>query len=213
MFERKIDWNSGCFDEIDLVYDKAEADATIAGILAELEAGALAEARAYSHNIRIDGRPVTPEQFDTLPDHMKEHVMYSLSGMGLAAFSAPLTEPKIIVRLTPHIQLVRCCTAFSILNRLEKLDGAYNVRFPKATLEIQAPLGGKKGLVQIEMLICLLYPWLSVSEISTNEVAVVPAPEPPKPATQPAPAPVPPKPEEEQNSRPGFWARLFGKKK
>lgn len=211
--ERKIEWNCGCFDEIDLVYDKAEENEAIAGILSELETGALAEARAYSHNIQVDGRPITPEQFDTLPDSMKEHVMYSLSGMGLAAFSAPLTEPKITVRLTPHIQLVRCCTAFSILNRLEKLDGAYNVRFPKATLEIQAPLGGKKGLVQIEMLICLLYPWLSVSEVSTNEVAVVPAQEQPKPAA-PALAPVPEKPAEEtKDSRPGFWARLFGKKK
>lgn len=143
--ERKIQWNSGCFDEIDLVYGKAAEKEVTEKILSELEVGALAEARAYSDIIVVDGRPLTPQQFDALPDSMKEQVMYNLSGMGLSAFSAPLTAPKISVRLSPHIQFVRCCTAFSILNRLEKLDGAFNMLHPQATLEIQAPLGGKKG--------------------------------------------------------------------
>ena len=34
------------------------------------------------------------------------------------------------------------------------------------------PLGGKKGLFQWELLIMQLYPWLSVRETSTNELAV-----------------------------------------
>lgn len=224
---RKIKWVSGCFDEIELVYDKASQNESIAGILSELETGALAEARAYSDKIVIDGRPITPQQFDVLPDQAKEHVMSTLSTMGLASFSSTISDPKIIVRLTPDIQKVRCCTAFSILNRLEKLDGAFNMLHPTATLELQVPLGGKKGMFQIEYLIMQLYPWLQVREVSTDEVATgalqsqpQPAPKPqpaPQPATahkpQPAQTPAPVKSEKEQNDKPGFFARLFGKKK
>lgn len=220
--ERIIQWNSGCFDEIDLVYGKAAEKEATSKILADLEVGALAEAKAYSDKIIVEGRPLTPQQFDGLPDSMKEQVMYQLSGMGLSSFVAPLAEPKIVVRLSPHIQNVRCCTAFSILNRLEKLDGAFNVLHPQATLEIQAPLGGKQGLVQIEMLISMIYPWLKVTEVSSNEVAAnlmqtQPNPQQ-KPVEQKAPVATQPqvqkKPSDEaENVRPGFWARLFGNKK
>lgn len=220
--ERKIQWNSGCFDEIDLVYDKAAEKEATSKILADLEVGALAEAKAYSDKIIVEGRPLTPQQFDALPDSMKEQVMYQLSGMGLSSFVAPLAEQKIVVRLSPHIQYVRCCTAFSILNRLEKLDGAFNVLHPQATLEIQAPLGGKQGLVQIEMLISMLYPWLKVTEESSNEVAANLTQTQPKsqqkPVEQKDPVPTQPKIQnkpinETKNTQPGFWARLFGKKK
>ena len=231
--ERKIQWNSGCFDEIDLVYGKAEGKEITENILSELEEGALAEARAYSDKIIVNGSPLTPQQFDALPDNMKEQVMYNLSGMGLSVFSAPLTEPKIVARLSPHIQFVRCCTAFSILNRLEKLEGAFNILHPQATLEIQAPLGGKKGLVHIEMLISVLYPWLKVTEVSSNEIAAQPAQEQPKPKQeQPAPKQDQPKQEPIEDQKPetasapvqepsareamtakqSFWKRLFGKK-
>lgn len=220
--ERRIQWNSGCFDEIDLVYDKAAEKEVTSKILADLEVGALAEAKAYSDKIIVEGRPLTSQQFDALPDSMKEQVMWQLSGMGLASFSASLTEPKIGVRLSPHIQCVRCCTAFSILNRLEKLDGAFNVLHPQATLEIQAPLGGKQGLVQIEMLISMLYPWLKVTEVSSNEVAANLTQTQPRPQQKPVEQrdPVPTQPQiqnkpadEAKNTQPGFWARLFGKKK
>lgn len=220
--ERKIQWSSGCFDEIDLVYDKAAEKEMTSKILTDLEVGALAEAKACSDKIVVEGRPLTPQQFDALPDSMKEQVMWQLSGMGLASFSAPLTEPKIVVRLSPHIQYVRCCTAFSILNRLEKLDGAFNVLHPQATLEIQAPLGGKQGLVQIEMLISMLYPWLKVTEVSSSEVAANLTQTQPKtqqkPVAQKAPVSTQPQvqnklADEAKNTQPGFWARLFGKKK
>jgi len=213
--ERKIQWNSGCFDEIELVYDKAAEKEITAKILSDLEIGALNEAKAYSDKIVVDGRPLTPEQFDAIPDSMKEQVMYQLSGMGLSAFSSEIMDPKIVVRLSAHIQQVRCCTAFSILNRLEKLDGAFNVLHPEATLEIQAPLGGKQGLVQIEMMITMLYPWLKVTEVSSNEIAANVT------QNQPAPQqkPVEQKPQipnkavdKAKDTKPGFWAKLFGKK-
>ena len=220
--ERIIQWNSGCFDEIDLVYDKAAENEVATKIISELEAGALAEAKSHSGMIRLQDRPITPEQYDSLPDNVKEQLIAALSNIGLSSFAAPLTEPKIIVRLSPQIQQVRCCTAFSILNRLEKLDGAFNVLHPQATIEIQAPLGGKQGLVHIEMLISMLYPWLKVTEVSSNEIAAKPIQTQPKPQQKPVEqkAPVLTQPQvqnkpvnEAKNTQPGFWARLFGKKK
>ncbi|MGN0991890.1 MAG: hypothetical protein ACI4O4_10570 [Candidatus Ventricola sp.] len=220
--ERKIQWYSGCFDEIDLVYDKAAKMEAASTILADLEVGALAEAKAHSSMIRIQDRPVTPEQYNELPDDIKEQLIATLGNAGLSAFAAPLSEPKIVVRLSPQIQMVRCCTAFSILNRLEKLDGAFNVLHPQATLEIQTPLGGKRGLGQIEMLISMFYPWLKVTEVSSDEVAVhltqTQTTSQQKPVQQKAPEPTQPqlqdKPvDEAKNTKPGFWARLFGEKK
>ena len=75
------------------------------------------------------------------------------------------------MRFTPKIQKVLGCTIFNVLNRIEKLDGSINLLSPKWTLEFQVPLGGEKGLFQWEMLIMQLYPWISVRETSTNEVA------------------------------------------
>ena len=61
---------------------------------------------------------------------------------------------------------------FKLLNWLEKLDGALNVMVDgKVMLTFQVPLGGRKGLVQWEMLIMQLYPWLCIREISSNFIA------------------------------------------
>lgn len=202
--ERKIQWNSGCFDEIELVYDKAAEKEITTKLLAELEKGALDEAKAHRGLIQQQDNSIDLEKYDKLPDYVKESLMAMLSEMGLIYFSAPLTEPKIIVKLSSQIQQVRCCTAFSILNRIEKLDGALNVLHPEVTLEIHAPLGGKKGLSQIEMLIVLLYPWVRVTEVSSNEIAAD------LPQVQ---SEVPQKTSGKQDKQMGFWERLFGKKK
>ena len=168
---RRIRWESGVLDEIELVYEKAAANPAAESLLSQLEQGALAEARAHCGMVTSKGCPITPAEYDLLPDAVKEALMAALSQAGLAAFSAPLNEAKITVQLSPRFQEVRCCTAFSILNRLEKLDGTYDALHPQAMLELQTPLGGKQGLMAIEALIAMLYPWLKVSETSTNEIA------------------------------------------
>lgn len=173
--ERKIEWTSGLFDEIDLVYEKAEGNERIASALSELEDQALREAERNCGLFIKAGKPVTPAQFRAMPWLEKEMMLYSLGNGGLNAFHPSLEEPIITVTLSCHIQKVLGCTMFSILNRLEKLDGAYNeALFPKATLELQIPLGGKKGFVKYEMLLMQLYPWLGICETSTNEMAVMP---------------------------------------
>lgn len=166
---RKIQWIDGYYDgiemEVEPIYDKASKNENIARLLSELETGAVAEARTLSDSVKIDGQSITPQQFDALPARSKEQVMSALSTVGLATFNPIFEEPKIIVRLTPDIQLVRCCTAFSILNRLEKLDGAINNLYPTVTLELQVPLGRNKGMDKLACLIVLLYPWLQVSQV------------------------------------------------
>lgn len=171
--ERKINWISGYLDEIELVYDKAEENAEIAELLSEFEEGALAEAKMQcgAFKIETDGKPVGPQQFDSVPDEIKETVIARLSDLGIGSFNAPLTKPTIEIYLSPAARLVFCCTAFSILNRLEKLDGAINVLHPKMTLKIEAPLGCKR-MIQLQTLLVQLYPWLEkVKEISYGSAA------------------------------------------
>lgn len=170
--ERKISWGSGCLDEIELVYEKAEENEEIGNLLSEMEEAALQEARNCAPMMKINGTYMTPERFDAMSGPNQEQIIEVLGRSGLSNLTAPLTEPIITIRLSDMIPHVMACTMFNLLNRLEKLDGAYNVCFPKATLELQVPLGGKKGLMKYEMLIMQLYPWLSVRETSTNELTL-----------------------------------------
>ena len=98
---------------------------------------------------------------------------------------------------------------FSVLNRLEKLDGAFNVLFPKATLELRVPLGAKKGMMKCEMLIMQLYPWLSITETSTNTVSSTLNVQP---QAETKASVVEQKPTELKTEKKGFFAKLFGKK-
>lgn len=207
--DRKIKWYSGCHDEIELVYDKAEENASIAAILTELETMALREAEENCGILKMGDKPITREMFLEMSEQDKETVMYYLSAVGLEEFVPSMTEGKITVTFTPHIQRVLGCTMFSVLNRLEKLDGAFNVMFPKATLELRVPLGAKKGMMKCEMLIMQLYPWLSITETSTNTVSstlnVQPQGESKAPVAEQKPA-------DQKTEKKGFFAKLFGKK-
>lgn len=208
--DRKIKWHSGCHDEIELVYDKAEDNAGIATILTDLETMALQEAEENCGILKIGGKPITREGFLAMSERDKEIVMYNLAAVGLEGFAPSMTDGSITVTLTPHIQSVLGCTMFSILNRLEKLDGAFNMLFPKATLELRVPLGAKKGLVKCEMLILQLYPWLSVKETSTNAVAST-LTAPPRSETQ-GPAANTPLPSQEKSKNKSLFAKIFGRK-
>ena len=231
---RKISWESCVLDEIELVYDKAEENAAIGKMMEQLEAQALAEAKSNCRLIQAN-IPLTPEKFDGLSDNDKETVIKVLAGAGLESLNQDMASATLKIRLSPKITQVQACTIFDILNRLEKLDGALNVFVPKWTLELQVPLGGKKGLFQWEMLIMQLYPWItSVKEVSTNAVAenantqaadTVAAPKAPQetPAQkQEAPAQKQETPAQKQEApaqkkaaaepkKKSFWQRLFGK--
>ena len=170
--DRKIKWISGYYDEIDLVYEKAEGKPAIEKALSELEELALQEGRARCGMVNYTWGTLTPERYDALSGSDREGILYALGNLGLAKISTDFSPPTITVTLSPLSPLVLGCTMFSILNRLEKLDGSLNELFPNVTLLVQAPLGGKKGLFRCEMLIMQLYPWLSVTEASTNQIAV-----------------------------------------
>lgn len=171
---RQIKWESGCYDEIELIYEKAESDEEFARILTELEQRSMSEARIYCKFVNTGGEPLTTEKFDALSPQQKERVIWRLGEGGIAKINASMAEPVITVTFSPIIQLVMGCTMFSVLNRLEKLDGSYNIIFPKATLQLLIPLGGRRGLFRYIMTIIQLYPWLTVSEASTNTVAIQP---------------------------------------
>ena len=217
--ERKIQWDSGCLDEIELVYDRAAENEAAANILSNLEVGALEEAKANYWMVRPQDSSHSAERYDALPGYVKEHTIAALGMEGLTRFYATVTEPEIIVQLSPLVQKLRCCTAFSILNRLEKLDGAINTIFPKVTLKIQAPPGCRRGLAQMEMLIVLIYPWLKVCEVSSctangdflhgQASATLKAPETTSSATYQPPSELV---KSEKKVRYGFLAKLLRKK-
>ena len=213
--ERKIRWISACHDEIELVYEKAEQDDNIGNLLCELEEMALSEAENSCGLLLKDSKPITKEMVSAMSERDKERLMYHLSRVGLLEFNPSMNEPVITVKFSPQFKNVLGCTMFSLLNRIEKIDGAYNVvRFPKATLELQMPLGGRKGMFKWEMLVMQMYPWLSVRETSYNAVAAdLPVNNPPK---ETADTPLPektvvqetPVPVKEKKS---LLTRLFGK--
>ena len=221
--DRKIDWVTGRFDEIELVYDKAEENDSIGSQLEQLEEKALAEARACSPAIRTEQGPLTPEQFDALSESGKENVIWMLSNHGLAKLGMSREDLTITMEFSPVIQDVLACTMFNVINRLEKLDGTF---MDKVTLEFKVPLGGKKGFFQWEMLIMSLYPWISVRETSTSTVAAgllesiqASAKAAPQSAKQPAvpalpqkqsPAQAPAQKAAEPEKK-SFFKKLFGK--
>ena len=216
--ERLINWTSGLLDEIELVYEKAEqADETARDIVQRMEQAALAEARACCPLLRKGGVVLTPEQFDRMDESKREQVIAALGNLGLAGLNTDLKEKKIMVRLSPYIQEFLACAMFNLLNRLEKLDGAINCICPEMILELQAPLGGRKGLMQYEMLIGMFYPWLKVHEVSSNELAAKLPLGGPAEQGEPKPEPKPvqereKKPQEASGRKKGILERLFGKK-
>lgn len=207
--ERQINWNSGCYDEIELVYDKANENENIAAILSELETMALREAKENCKMLKMGDKFLTKEMFLDMSENEKEMVMYHLASVGLQEITPSMNDGKIIVTFTPHIQMVLGCTMFSLLNRIEKLDGAFNIMFPKAKMEFRVPLGAKKGMFKCEMLIMQLYPWLSITETSTNTVSSTVNIQP---AVQNKPLEEKPIQQNEMKEKRGFISRLFRRK-
>ena len=170
---RMIAWRSMALDEIEFVYEKAENNQAVGALLEQLESRALEEAKNNVGMLKTgNGDCLNPEQFDGLSATDKETVIKVLGNAGLASLNTDMQNAVIIITLSPLITRVQACTIFNILNRIEKLDGSITILKPKWTLKLQVPLGGKKGLFQWEMMIMQLYPWISVSEESTNEMAV-----------------------------------------
>lgn len=180
--ERKIDWCSCYYDEIELVYEKANENETIASILSELETMALQEAEKYC------------ESSHEISDRDKETIIYRLSEIGLQEFDTSIETGKITVTFSPYIQSVLGSTMFLLLNQLEKLDGSFNLFCPKCVLEMKIPIGASKGLVKCSMIIHLLYPWISVMKTSSDYLSET----------------LDVKPKKKSNR--GFFAKLFGKK-
>ena len=167
---KKIAWRSGILDEISLVYDKAEENEAIGKKLESLEEQALLEAETVTALFTEFGR--SGKNFANLSPSEKEMIIASFGGQGLSELKIDIASATISVTFASIIPLVQACTIFNLLNRLEKLDGGFNVLVSeKTTLLLRLPLGGKEGMFQWEFLIMQLYPWLSIKEESTNEIA------------------------------------------
>jgi len=76
------------------------------------------------------GKKLTPDQFEGLHATDKETVIRVLGNAGLVVFNTDIEKKTITVECSELITKVQACTVFSVLNRLEKLDGALNVLVP-----------------------------------------------------------------------------------
>ena len=173
--EYLFSWESGVFDEMSLVYQRASAKEDTKAQLCALEQKALEELHA-SFRLIPRLREMKREDAEALHSEQKEVLIADLAAMGLLRFNAEIRPPVIHVEFSPLLPQLMGCTFFSVLNRIEKLEGGINALAPKVDLELRVPLGAKKGLFQWEFLLLQLYPWLSIHETSSNLMAVQPVP-------------------------------------
>ena len=161
-----INWPDGEFDEMSSVYAKAEKDEQDRPILEEMEKQAVAEARANCRAFKKeDGKRVTEEEFDDLTDVDKELMIASLAGFGIGKFSQDFDATTFSAVCTQDAGNLSACVFFTILNRLEKMEGAAQMIAPKWTLELFVPAGcNRSRLGKWEVLAMMLYPWISVRE-------------------------------------------------
>ena len=195
----RIPWSSGALREIGLAYEKAEGNAAIAAGLSALETQALAEARENCVSVHIPGntfsaaqmKALSTAQYNQLSAAQKEALIALLGLKGIERVNTDIPNRQIVVVFSPMFQSVMACTLFRLLNALENMDGALNeMAQGKFTLALQAPLGGKKGLMRWEMLIIQLYPWLKIQETSTNTISASPSDQMPAPSIEPRKAPI-----------------------
>ena len=208
-----ISWHSGCQDEMELVYERAEREEHLGAELEALECQALEEARRSCGLLRTAEGPLTPEQFDAMPASAREQVLCRLGRAGVAGMDLDLPAAAVHVKLSPLFGQVMACSIFVLLNSLEKLDGGFSERISgQATLTLHVPLGARRGLMRWEMLLMGLYPWIKCREEASDQAAVS------APTAGPAQASPAVTPEEKAAAAPqkpekrGFLARLFGKK-
>ena len=170
-------WNSDVYDEFELVYEKIENKKEIFDNWVQLETAAIEEAKNNCGEggllAAMVGNILSPAQYDDLSDIDKQTSIKILGQQGIAALNIDRSNAYIRIEMTNKINLVKACTIFEILNRLEKIDGTQTMGTDKEkwTLELCVPLGGKKGLIQWEILIMQLYPWLSIREVSSNVIS------------------------------------------
>ena len=167
-----FNWESCYFDEIGLVYEKAEVSdqkEIVAPILRQVEEEALKEARdAFDKLPENEKGKLKADTFDDLTQGEKELIVYQLSQLGLSDIATNFDEKKLTMKLSPSILSATASTLFLVLNKIEKLDGSLNILLGDMKLEIQAPIGGQKGLQKYLILINFLYPWLKPSLVSSN---------------------------------------------
>ncbi|MBR0352195.1 MAG: hypothetical protein IJH53_03220 [Oscillospiraceae bacterium] len=169
--ERKISWESGCYDGILRVYEKAEKDPAAAAVLRSLEESALEEGNRYSQIFQIEGKVITPDIFPQLPEQLKEQILQELGRKGLSECCAMKAEPVIKVTLSQFFSYFPACTTLFILDMFEQLEQQYRVRFPEAELRLQIPVGSSKDITRLRMMNGLLYPWIKMNGTVTNRMA------------------------------------------
>lgn len=158
------------FDKIDSIFEKASNKEVSMKILHELQGEAFDEAKTNCHLFRKHGIPYSSEEFDILPEEEKNHMIYALSDVGLSEFELNSKEGKMKAVLSPCFRPIYACTMFSVLNRLQKLDGIIDEVHEKVEFDIHVPKYGKDCFIHFLTLLVLLYPWLETKLVDVEFV-------------------------------------------
>ena len=176
--ERKIAWVTGCYEAIELVYQKAEADEETAVLLSALEERALREMgqQCSIGRVKKNGQALTKEWYEQAADADREGLLRAFGGNVLKNFHVDLFPPKCTATFSPLFPQLIGCAMFDVINRLEKLDGAIQIVAgeDKVELELQEPEAEKPGMEEILALLMKLYPWLDIHETSTGAKGAAP---------------------------------------
>ena len=176
--ERKIAWVTGCYEAMELVYQKAEADEEIAALLQKLEERALRELgeQCVIGRVKKNGQALTKEWYEGASDADREGLLRAFGGNVLRNFHVDLFPPKCTATFSPLFPQLIGCVMFDVINRLEKLDGAIQIVSgdDAVELELQEPEGEKEAMEEILVLLQKLYPWLNIRETSTGQKGAAP---------------------------------------
>lgn len=158
------------FDKIDFIFEKANNKEVSMRLLDELQSEAFIEAKTNCHLFRTNGKSYSHRQFDFLSEAEKNFMIYALSDIGLSGFELNSKEGTMKAVLSPCFRPIFACTMFSILNRLQKLDGVIDLVHDKVKFDIHVPKYGKDCFVHFLTLLVLLYPWVETRLVDVEFV-------------------------------------------
>lgn len=182
---RRITWASKELHDIERVYQKAEKTPDVAALLELLEQQALTEAQHNCAMLQLgNGASLSPELFGQLTPTDIETLIKTLGvSAGLHKCVDDAKNSVIDAVLAPLFSRVQACTVFVLLDRLATIEWmiltALSVRDhqehtvvdERFNLNLRIPTGGEAGMAQWETLISLLFPWITVHEVPSDETA------------------------------------------
>lgn len=164
--ERLFNWESGVYENLENVYEKAAKDECFANLLYELEYRAFNCVRANAHFFqRKNGEALTEEMLSALPKYAVEPLIHNFAKLGLKSFDIDDAEGKLIFYFTENVKYTLPCTLLSMFDIVENMSRFISDIHPNWTIEIHYAKREAIGIVHWERMFDSLYPNAQLSHI------------------------------------------------